>query len=384
VTANATVYLTRALSVASIRSAARLAKVSAVAGDVLAVVELGAIRVTVSQMPVDAVDAHLAGLRQFIVTRCDIEDDTFVSRIDAVVQVLGLVIEPEVDSAGKTMELILALARSGHGFAFDGANFRDRAGRVLAGIATTFDDPEAEGITGEITDAATGETPDGVRVLARAWVLSAVAVRSFLEDEPRPHAAEMIARIRQWLGSVGIDHEIEIDERELIDAPVGGLTPDRKADGTWRSEGLAVLGWALGVSELPDHATAVDAGAVATAVGFLAPTRPKSVAPPRLRSPAELDWMARRLTGLHWRLKEMWTNRTPIDFRSFSRNAWFGGFDLIGITLADDDLAIDGQPITRASRDRVKQCHSIAVERHQAIAWLRGLHRIYSKVDTAT
>jgi hypothetical protein len=382
VTANATVYLTRALNLGAIRSAARAAKVTAVAGDVLALVELGPVRVTITQMSPAVISAHLAGVRNFVKTQCEIEDDTFVGRIEGVVQVLALVIDPEPDSAGTTNDFVLALARSGHGFAFDGARFRDRDGKILATKIAAFVEPELDGITTELEDTGAGETPNAERVLSRALALSAVAVRSFLEDEPRAQATEMVVRIRRWLAAAGVERELETLERELVGTAIGGLTPERKADGTWRSEGLAVLGWALGVSELPDHATPVDAGAVAAAVGFLAPERPPAVKPPRLRSSAELDWMARRLTGLHWRLKEMWTNRSPVDFRSYSRNAWFGGFDLIGIALVDDDLGLDGVAITRAPRERVKQCHSIAVERHQAIAWLRGLHRLYSKVET--
>jgi hypothetical protein len=393
VTANATVYLSRALTAAAIRSVARAAKVTAVAGDVLAVVELGAVRVTITQMSAEVLAAHLAGVRNFVHHRCAVDDDSLAGRLDHVVQVLALVIEPALDAAGKTAELIHGLARAGHGVTFDGIRFRDLDGRTLATRrAEPAGDPtappgtasvELEGITTELADpAATGETPSADRVLARARVLSAVAVRAFLEEEPRVQATEMVVRIRRWLTASAVAAELERDERELIDTAIGSVTAERRTDATWRSEGLAVLGWALGVSELPDHATPVDAGAVAAAVGFLAPEPPPAVAPPRLRSAAELDWMARRLTGLRWRLKELWTRRDPVDFRAFARNAASGSFDLIGIALADDDLAIDGVAITRVPRARMVQCHSIAVERHQAIAWLRGQHRVYSKVES--
>lgn len=395
-TANATVYLSRALTAAAIRSVARAAKVTAVAGDVLAVVELGAVRVTITQMSAEVLAAHLAGVRNFVHHRCTVDDDALAGRLDHVVQVLALVIEPALDAAGKTAELIGGLARAGHGVTFDGVRFRDLDGRTLAtrrldpgadpAAAPGTASVELEGITTELADpSATGETPSAARVLARARVLSAVAVRAFLEEEPRVQATEMVVRIRRWLISAAgaeVAAELERDERELIDTAVGSVTAERRTDATWRSEGLAVLGWALGVSELPDHATPVDAGAVAAAVGFLAPEPPPKVAPPRLRSAAELDWMARRLTGLRWRLKELWTRRDPIDFRAFAKNAASGSFDLIGIALADDDLAIDGVAITRVPRTRMVQCHSIAVERLQAIAWLRGQHRLYSKVES--
>lgn len=382
VTANATVYAARALGVAAIRSAARTAKVASVAGDVLAVVELGPVRVTINQMPAADVAAHLAGVRTFVARSCHIDDDTVLGRIEATEQVLGLVIEPGLDTAGKTIELILALARSGHGLAFDGERFRDRDGRVLATVTNGAGFDTAEVATNPDAQVGTGEPPDAGRVLRRAQVLAAVAIRAFVEDEPQPRATETANRIGRWLAATGLDGELERDERELIDAPVGRLSLQRKDVGVWRGEGLAVLGWALGVSDLPDHATPVDAAKVASAVGLLADRRPERVDPPRVRSPAELDWMGRRLIGLHWRMRELFAAPAPVDFRSFAKNAWFGGFDLIGIPLAaDDDLAVDGQPITAAAKARVVQCHSIAVERHQAIGWLRGLHPLYSKVE---
>lgn len=374
-TANATVYAARALGVAAIRSAARLARVASVAGDVLAVVELGAVRVTINQMPASDVPAHLAGLRTFVQRSCNLEDDALLGRIDATEQVLGLVIEPGLDTAGKAIELILALARSSHGFAFDGERFRDRDGRVLATVtAGVFDTMEVA--TNPDIDVGTpnGEPPDAARVLRRAWALAAAAMRAAVEAAPQPHATETANRIGLWLAGAGVDAELERDERELIETPVGKLPLQRRDHGLWRAEGLAVLGWALGVGDVPDHATPVDVAQVAAATGFLADTRPERVDPPRLRSSAELDWMARRLTGLHWRMRELFAGREPVDFRSFAKNAWFGGFDLLGIPLAgDDDLAVDGVAITAAPRDRVVQCHSIAVERHQAIGWLRGL-----------
>jgi hypothetical protein len=378
VTVQATVYATRGITANLVRSAARLARVQTGVGRALAVVELDEIRIGISELPQTEIAAHVGGVRRFIETRCELDDENLVGRLDNVEQVLALAIDPDFDTGGKVIGLVLALARYGHGVVFDGTRFRDAAGNVLARTREGF------GGDSDFSDPGTGrysEPPSPERVLARAWVLSAVALRGFLEDEPRELAVVQIHAIKQWLESVGVAGEIEADERAVLDAPAGTMDLEQRRGATWRGEGLAVLGWALGVIDVPDHGTQVDTGAVASAIGFLHAERLAAVKPPRLRSPAELDWMARRLLGLRWRLREQFVDPRIVDFRSFASNAWFGGFDLVGMPLVDDDLAVGGVGLSKAPRDMIRRCHSIAVERHTAIGWLRGLHRTYSKVD---
>ena len=385
-TAHATVYAARPLSAALIRSAGRGARVTSGVGRVIAIIELGAVRLTIQAMAETELAAHLAGVRALATGRCDIIDDVLLARIESTSQVLDVAIEPAPDGAGKTTQLIAALARYGHGFTFDGLKFRDPDGAVLAAVrdadlrADTRPSTMEEFSTAERDGPSAPPTPE--RALARAWVISAVALRSFLEGELRWIATDQIDKLRGWIADAGADEELETEEREVLETPLGLLGHDQRESMIWRSEGLEVLGWALNATHLPDHQTQVDPGAIATAIGFLAATRPPAIDPPRLRSVAELEWMARRLAGLHWRLRQIWVGGEPVDFRSFSRDAPTGAFDLVGIQLAkDDDLAIDGITITQVGRDRLKQCHAIAAERHQAIGWLRGMHRLYSKVD---
>ena len=56
----------------------------------------------------------------------------------------------------------------------------------------------------------------------------------------------------------------------MLETETGSL--DRRAliDGTWRSEGLGVLAWALGARDLPAHDQIVDPYEVANSVLFLA------------------------------------------------------------------------------------------------------------------
>ncbi len=300
-------------------------------------------------------------MRGYVEQSCTVHHDSFHERVDAVVQVLGCVFE--VDDVADLDRVLFALAGAGRAFLFDGASFLSHERTLLAG-------------PGE----AQLEPPDAARVLRRAWALAAVAMRAYLEDPRARDAEARIRELRAWIGAVRLDDEHEPDEVALVDAPRGTLTPEQQANGSWRSEGVMVLAWALGAGALPDHETQGDPFDAARELGFLGPT-PSRVA---LRPAEEIDREARRSLAIHWRLREASLRRKPVDFERFSRESWFGGFDLGDIPLAEGDLAIGGVPITRADELQVQICSSIAMERHHAFNWLLGTASVYSEVDTPT
>lgn len=387
---HATIYAARALSLAVVRSAARGLRVTPGVGECLATLEGGDLRITVNQLPAEQLDEHLAAIRGYIASRCHVEDDAFPMAIEDTAQVLGLVVEPQLDGQSKAAELVLNLARLSSGYSFDGVAFRDGDGHIAAQPArTSADGPDGDeqSITSEVGQEDRGkftEPPNAARVLRRAWILAAVTMRAFLEEEPATSFDEPMSLIWSWLETFGAVDDLEETEEAMLATPHGHIATDQRVAAGWRGEGLAVLAWALGVGDMPDHETTVDAGALAGKMGFLGATLHPSLKNPRLRSAPEIDWMARRLLGVHWRLREFWLRPKPVDFRTFARTAWFGAFDLVNIRLFDDDLGIGGKAITAAPREQIKRAHDIAVERHQAIGWLRGMHRDYSKVDTST
>lgn len=224
--------------------------------------------------------------------------------------------------------------------------------------------------------------PPAERVARRALCLSAVAARGFLEADAPPDAEEHREGIVEWLGEHELLSELEPAERALLDARVGSLEPQSIVDASWRSEGIAVLAWALGLAELPAHDEMVDVANLTSDLGFLDDA--VALDAPNLRPDAERNWMSGRLSGLHWRLRDFSLRPQPMDFRAFAADCWFGSFDLEGVELVDDDLAIDGKAIAEADPERVGITHSIAMERHQAINWLAGYEPIYSQVDTST
>jgi hypothetical protein len=388
VSGHATIYAARSLSLAVVRSAARGLRIQPGTGECLAVLETQGLRIIVNQLTPAQRDEHLVAIRGYITSQCHVADETFLAEIEDTAQVLGLIVEPELDPQGKAAELVLSLARYSGGFSFDGQVFRDGDGRLVAQpLRGDLGAGNEDSITSEVSHDDRGkftEPPDAARVMRRAWIFAAVTMRAFLEDEPAGSADEAQSLIWSWLETFAATADLEEAEEAMLATPHGSLTLDQRDQVRHRGEALAVLTWALGVGEMPDHETPTDPGVLAGKMGFLGAALHPALKNPRLRSAPEIDWTARRILGIHWRLREFWLRPKAVDFRTFARTAWFGAFDLVNIRLFDDDLAIGGKPITLAPREQIKRCHDMAVERHQAIAWLRGMHRDYSKVDTST
>lgn len=227
--------------------------------------------------------------------------------------------------------------------------------------------------------------PTEDRVRRRAWAIAAVICRAFIETfEDTSEAAALHSRVLSWIDAIDLRSEFEGKELATIDADIGSLDHQAMLNGTWRSEGLVVLAWALQAAEIPPHDQMVDPSGITNSVLFLADDAIDRANKLRLRGDDELDRFSEIQLALHWRLRDFSLRPQAMDFRNFPEKSWFGPLSIEGVSLAEDDLAIDGIPIAKAPQDRCRQCQSIASERHQAINWLRGWHEVYSEVDTST
>lgn len=225
--------------------------------------------------------------------------------------------------------------------------------------------------------------PSPQRVAARAAVLSAVVARAFIDDSgDNPQAVRMYHHIRDWLTGLEIDEEIETAEAEQLLAPLGGLSEKRRTDASWLSEGLVVLGWALGRCELPPHDRQVDPTEISFQLGFLTDEARRIIASHKLRSSAEIDTLAEKLFALHWRMATFARTQARMDFAAFARGEGsdLGPLDLGDTPLVGGDLAIKGRPLFLADEADWRVVQNIAVERHRAANWLLGYAPLYSQV----
>ena len=229
------------------------------------------------------------------------------------------------------------------------------------------------------------EPPNVEQVKLRAWALSCVIYRAYLEKFDDPAEASVgHSTILSWIDDLDLQDELEPFEWEFIQADLGDVQEQDIINGTWRAEGLVVLAWALGRFDVPRHDEMAHPREVVDSLLFLEEAAPTESTDWQLRSDEELERFAQLQLALHWRVRDFSIQPKAMNFREFPKHAWFGNIDLSPIPMADDDLEIDGLPIAQAPAEMVQLCGSIAQERHQAINWLQGFHEIYSEVDTST
>ena len=227
--------------------------------------------------------------------------------------------------------------------------------------------------------------PDVRRVVLRSFCLSAIVCRSFIDENPEHEDYQDVhQRIIPWLESTGATAELEAWEAEALAVPLGALQMQTRVNGTWLSEGLAVLAWALGRFDLPPHDVAVDPLQLTNALQFLQDDAPALIDSASLRPRDEIEEGADQAFAIHWRIRQFTLTREAMDFSEFAKTAWFGPLDIEGVALADSDLSVNGKPIGNASEDEVRGVNSIAMERHRAFNWLEGYDEIFSEVDTST
>jgi hypothetical protein len=227
--------------------------------------------------------------------------------------------------------------------------------------------------------------PPAERVAARAIVLSAVACRGLIEkDASNPGAEDLRRRVCSWLGDLGIMDEAEEHERRLLTTPLGNLGERDTIDASWKSEGMLVLGWALGLLSLPSYDQECQPGDSANLLGFLEDRTSTPLAEPDLRAAAEIEHWTEAYLTLHWRLRQYSLHPEAIDFNSYVESCRWGPLSLAELQLIDGDLAIGGARLDSVPEPIFSRTLSIVQERHHAFNWLLGEEPIYSIVTADT
>lgn len=322
---------------------------------------------------------------------------------------LGCLFDPDYDPDGEPrLQIVCELAELLDGVLFSPSALRDAQGRVLYG-ADGEEDPDAKWpqVLAEVSrqtplgaevdrmsrprgeeEYEEGELapPDAARVAQRAIALTAVTTRAILEqDAGDPNARGFHGRLLDWVEAVGVGDELEPDEWQALQSPVGRLEQRAQIESTWRLEGLVVLAWALGRFEIPAHDELVDFNAMWGALGLLKDEEASELLErPVLRSREELGALRRRLFALHWRLRNFSLRPEVMDFAKFAAECWFGPLDITGLPLVDGDLAVQGERLDRASPEAVSAARSTAFERHRAANWLWEGPERFSEASEAT
>lgn len=314
----------------------------------------------------------------------------------------------EIESDDDRLAVLYAVCEHLDGVIFTPSALRDSQGRVLL-CADGACDPEAVLPSARASDVPALDDaeyafemgddseedeeyedpvpPTPERVARRALALTAVAARATLElDAPEMENADMHRqRMLKWIDELGIGDELEPDEWQVLQRPVGRLEQQSFINAMWRVEGLAVLAWALQVHELPPYDVLITPPDLYQSMGLFKVDQARGILEaPNLRPLDELEGLAAHLLMLHWRLREYSLRPQAMDFVAFSKKSWIGEFDISNYRIIDNDLAIGDAAIHDAPDDAVQTVQSLAMERHLAINWLLGYSEVYSETDTST
>jgi hypothetical protein len=290
--------------------------------------------------------------------------------------------EPDLAEDDERLQYLFAVAEHLDGILFLMSEVRDARGRLLMSGDGRFD---AQAGPPRLPEEA---RPTAQRVARRALALAAVSARGFLDQhvsDDLEGGEQYRGRLLKWVEEVGFGDELEPDERDALQRPAGGLDEEEVMRTTWRLEGLSVLLWALGLTEFPPHDQMGSMDTLCPPVGFLdAKAAKRFLKNAALRPAGEIDAKQRQLFSLHWRLREYHLRPKAMDFVAFAQKAWFGPFDLTGLPLIDNDLAIGGAPIHGADSRAYGITCALTHERHLAANWLLGHSEVYSETDTPT
>jgi len=224
--------------------------------------------------------------------------------------------------------------------------------------------------------------PSHERVIQRALVMAATVHRAF--SEQRPNAAEECHAVKLWLARLNLLDELESQEQELLDIPLGQLEERRTVKATWQCEGLAVLAWALNRFELPFYEEQVRPEQLLSPVYFLKDEALQLLSASQLRSTKEFYQLDDVVYPLHWRLVEYALRPRYMVFNDFAKKTWSGLMPNKKVRMLNGDLAIGGHAISEAPQADFIRMLSIVHERHRALNWLFGHDVIYSNVNVDT
>lgn len=315
---------------------------------------------------------------------------------------LGTRFQPDYDLAGDERLTILGkLAEVLDGVLFMPSSLRDPQGRILVSSDGNVD-PDAEWpMVGRLANAtAFGEKPavaepeweakppTAQRVARRAVALMILSCRAVLERDHKnePNSEEQYERLFDWATDLEIAAEFEPWERDALRTRPGQLDPQTAINAMWRIEGLTLLAWALGRYELLLYDRISDVDGVWAAIGLYDTERIRQLlATAQLLPAEELDAVRKQYLGYHWRLRDFqWNKPQAMDFVAFSKDCWFGSFDISAFQIIENDLALAGHRIDKAPAEVFSVCRSLSVERHQAINWLCWGPEVYSEADVST
>lgn len=213
----------------------------------------------------------------------------------------------------------------------------------------------------------------------RALVLAYLTCRAMIDADPSPGARKMSDNILLFVNGVGLVDDLLPHEMSMLSAPFGTLGEPECAQTSWLSEGMVVLAWAIGLTDLPGPRTKCDPGPAAVSLGMFQPGTKDRLAQAVLRVPDEIESKSLTYLTLNWRIGQfIQSPKEKVDLEAKIKDPESPHLLVDEVELIDGDMAIDGLPLSAVAHERAGEVFFTVRERFNAFKWLQGYSTHYS------
>lgn len=226
-----------------------------------------------------------------------------------------------------------------------------------------------------------GSAPPSVEAVFRqTLILSAKAVRADIDAAvDHPEAKKLFGFLAEGLQNPVL-RDAEPGDLRMLASVHGSLDPAARLQASRGVEAVAILTWALQMSDFPRHDVKADAYEATQLVGLLHQDAGPFLKEAALRTPETLTACRHFYDALHRRLRSPEATKLAATVKP----EWL---DLLQVDadalIARGDLSYQKRPISEADPDARKAFASVVEERFRAATWLLGGEAAYSAVVVA-
>jgi hypothetical protein len=223
------------------------------------------------------------------------------------------------------------------------------------------------------------------RVIILASLIRRLSIESLADKAHDETLAGEVFDLRAWLQSQNLWDHLGDTEAAFLEQPLGSLSDDQMATVAWQAEGLASLGWALGLAELAPIGDLRHVETVLTRV----PSPWDNTAPwidtVLLRPEPDIARERDRAELIEWRIAieaplRAATGRERSEYHQaiadVAREANIAGL----AETSDGDFTVAGTPPATLSDDDLERIAALAEERLRALNWLCGFGEAWDTV----
>lgn len=224
-----------------------------------------------------------------------------------------------------------------------------------------------------------------VRCVVLACLIRRLSIESLAQNQSNEGLAGEAFDLRAWLQTETLWPSLDEAEVAVLDRPLGELTDDEMATIAWQAEGLASLGWALGLTELSQIGALSNVESVLASVPSPWESAASWLSAAALRPEPDIARERDRAELLEWRLgiespRRLATGQDRVDYdqaiAEVAREA--GSARLIGD--ASEDFSIAGSPVSAIDDEGIERLAALAEERLRALNWVCGFGDSWDRV----